>query len=37
VPRWQGDTNYMPVLADTKVIPQALDSLYDSLREVDAD
>jgi ATP adenylyltransferase len=25
VPRWNGDTNYMPVLADTKVLPQSLD------------
>ena len=24
VPRWSGDTNFMPVLADTKVMPQAL-------------
>ena len=31
VPRWHGDTNFMPVLADTKVIAQALDSLYDLL------
>ena len=32
VPRWNGDTNYMPVLADTKVIPQALEDLFDRLR-----
>jgi ATP adenylyltransferase len=31
VPRWQGDTNFMPVLADVKVISQSLDSLYDLL------
>jgi ATP adenylyltransferase len=31
VPRWDGDTNFMPVLADTKVIVQSLDALYDSL------
>ncbi|HLN32328.1 MAG TPA: HIT domain-containing protein [Gemmataceae bacterium] len=31
VPRWQGDVNFMPVLADTKVIVQSLDSLYDLL------
>jgi ATP adenylyltransferase len=29
VPRWNGDTNFMPVLADVKVIPQSLDALYD--------
>jgi ATP adenylyltransferase len=31
VPRWQGDTNYMPVLNDVRVIAQALDSLYEML------
>jgi len=31
VPRWQGDTNFMPVLADAKVIAQSLDALYDLL------
>ncbi len=33
VPRWQGDVNFMPVLADTKVIAQSLDSLYNLLVE----
>jgi ATP adenylyltransferase len=33
VPRWNGDTNYMPVLGDTHVLPQALEELWDSLRQ----
>lgn len=32
VPRWNGDTNFMPIFTDTKVIVQALDALYDLLR-----
>jgi len=32
VPRWNGDTNFMPIIADTKVIPQALDDLWERLR-----
>ena len=28
VPRWEGDNNFMPVIADTKVVPQALGELY---------
>jgi ATP adenylyltransferase len=32
VPRWTGDTNFMPVLADTKVMPQHLLETYDRLR-----
>jgi ATP adenylyltransferase len=31
VPRWDGDTNFMPVLADIKVIVQSLDALFDML------
>ncbi len=31
VPRWPGDTNFMPVLGDTSVISQSLDALYDLL------
>jgi ATP adenylyltransferase len=33
VPRWNGDTNFMPVLGDVKVIPQSLKALYDLLVE----
>jgi len=31
VPRWLGDTNFMPVLADTHVLPQALDAAREVL------
>jgi ATP adenylyltransferase len=33
VPRWNGDTNFMPVLAQTSVVPQALTELAALLRE----
>src|SRR5205085_9003930 len=33
VPRWNGDTNFMPALADVRVIAQSLDSLYDLLKD----
>ncbi len=31
VPRWHGDTNFMPIVSDVKVIVQSLDALYDLL------
>ena len=33
VPRWNGDTNFMPVLGDVRVIVQSLEALYDLVRE----
>jgi ATP adenylyltransferase len=32
VPRWNGDTNFMPVLADVRVMPQHLLETYERLR-----
>lgn len=32
VPRWQGDTNFMPIFADARVIPQHLEATYRLLK-----
>lgn len=33
VPRWNGDTNFMPILADTKIVPMSLDEAYRVLKQ----
>jgi ATP adenylyltransferase len=33
VPRWMGDTNFMPMVAAVEVIPQSLDALWQALTE----
>ncbi len=32
VPRWNGDSNFMPVIGNTKVISQAIEDTYDALQ-----
>lgn len=32
VPRWNGDTNFMPVIGDVKVLSEHLDATYRKLR-----
>ena len=33
VPRWQGDINFMTVMDDVRVVPQALDETYENLKD----
>lgn len=33
VPRWNGDTNFMPILADTKILSVSLDEVFKLLRK----
>ena len=33
VPRWAGDSNFMPVIAETKVISESLKSVYERLKK----
>jgi ATP adenylyltransferase len=33
VPRWQGDSNYMTIISDVKVVPEALAKTYQKLKE----
>lgn len=32
VPRWNGDTNFMPVLGETRVLPESMDRMWERLK-----
>jgi ATP adenylyltransferase len=31
VPRWNGDTNFMPVIGNTRVLPDSMDAMWERL------
>ena len=33
VPRWDGDHNFMPVISDTRVLPDSLENMWHKLKE----
>jgi ATP adenylyltransferase len=33
VPRWEGDTNFMPVFSETRVLPDTLENVYEKIME----
>lgn len=37
VPRWEGDTSFMPILADIRVMPEALDETWQKLHAAFSD
>jgi ATP adenylyltransferase len=34
LPRWQGDTNFMHIVADTSTVPVALEAMWEKMREL---
>ncbi len=37
VPRWKGDTNFMPVIADTRCVPETLENTAQTMRKAICD
>jgi len=34
VPRWNGDTNFMPVIANTRILPESMEAMWQRLHDV---